>query len=37
MAAYGLVLWLLRIEGRRELEAMLARVPVLGRLFGPAL
>ncbi|HEY5078683.1 MAG TPA: lipid II flippase MurJ, partial [Opitutaceae bacterium] len=33
IAAYGLTLWKLRIEGRKELEAMLSRVPVLGRLF----
>jgi putative peptidoglycan lipid II flippase len=31
--AYGIALWMLRIEGRDELEAMLAGVPVLGRLF----
>jgi putative peptidoglycan lipid II flippase len=31
--AYGLVLWMLRIEGRDELELMLARMPLLGRLF----
>jgi putative peptidoglycan lipid II flippase len=37
MCAYGLALWLLRIEGRDELEAMLARAPLLGRLFRPAL
>ena len=30
---YGLVLWRLRIEGREELAAVLARVPVVGRLF----
>ena len=33
VCAYALALWLLRIEGRDELEAMLARVPVLGRIF----
>ncbi len=32
MGAYGLALWLLRIEGREELQAMLVRVPLLGRL-----
>jgi putative peptidoglycan lipid II flippase len=37
VAVYGLVLWFLRIEGRKELEAMLARVPMFGRLFRPAL
>jgi type II secretory pathway component PulF len=37
IATYGIVLWLLRIEGRSELEAMLARMPVIGRLFRPAL
>jgi putative peptidoglycan lipid II flippase len=37
MAAYGLAIWLLRIEGREELAAVLVRVPVLGRLFRPAL
>ncbi|HEY1792341.1 MAG TPA: murein biosynthesis integral membrane protein MurJ [Opitutaceae bacterium] len=33
VAAYGLVLWRLRIEGREEISAMLARLPVAGRLF----
>jgi putative peptidoglycan lipid II flippase len=37
VAAYGLVLWLLRIEGRDELETVLARLPLVGRLFRPAL
>jgi len=37
MAAYGLAVWLLRIEGREELAAALARVPLLRRLFRPAL
>ncbi len=37
MAVYGLALWLLRIEGRRELEAILVRVPVVGRLLRPSL
>ena len=37
IATHGIVLWLLRIEGRSELEAMLARMPVIGRLFRPAL
>jgi putative peptidoglycan lipid II flippase len=33
IAVYGLTIWKLRIEGRAELEAMLRRMPVLGRLF----
>jgi putative peptidoglycan lipid II flippase len=37
VAVYGLVLWKLRIEGRNEIEAMLARMPLVGRLFRPAL
>jgi len=37
VATYGIVLWGLRIEGRAELEAMLARLPLLGRLFRRAL
>jgi putative peptidoglycan lipid II flippase len=37
VATYGIVLWSLRIEGRSEIEAMLARLPLLGRLFRPAL
>jgi putative peptidoglycan lipid II flippase len=37
ICAYGLALWTLRIEGRGELEAMLARAPVLGRFFRAAL
>jgi putative peptidoglycan lipid II flippase len=37
IATYGIVLWTLRIEGRSELEAMLARMPLLGRLFRSAL
>jgi putative peptidoglycan lipid II flippase len=37
VAIYGLVLWRLRIEGRNELEAILVRLPVIGRLFRPAL
>jgi putative peptidoglycan lipid II flippase len=37
VAAYGLALWKLRIEGRAEIEAMLARMPLVGRLFRPAL
>jgi hypothetical protein len=36
-AVYGLALWLLRIEGRQELEAVLRRTPGLGRLFRGAL
>jgi putative peptidoglycan lipid II flippase len=37
IAVYGLVLWKLRIEGRRELEALLGRLPLIGRLFRPQL
>jgi putative peptidoglycan lipid II flippase len=37
VATYGAVLWMTRIEGRKELEAMLSRLPVLGRLFRAAL
>jgi putative peptidoglycan lipid II flippase len=37
ISTYGVVLWLVRIEGRRELEAMLARLPLLGRFFKAAL
>jgi putative peptidoglycan lipid II flippase len=37
VGAYGLMLWMLRIEGREELEAIFRRIPVLGKLFGPAL
>lgn len=37
VVVYGATLWKLRIEGRDEIEAMLARMPVLGRLFRPAL
>jgi putative peptidoglycan lipid II flippase len=37
VAAYGLTLWKLRIEGRNEIEAMLVRMPLVGRLFRPAL
>jgi putative peptidoglycan lipid II flippase len=37
VATYGAVLWSLRIEGRKDLEAMLARMPVVGRLVRPAL
>lgn len=37
VAAYGLALWMLRIEGREDLEALLVRVPVVGRLFRPGL
>ncbi len=33
VGAYGLALWLLRIEGRDEVAAVLVRVPVFGRLF----
>jgi putative peptidoglycan lipid II flippase len=34
---YGLILWILKIEGRRELEVMLARLPGFGRFFRAAL
>jgi putative peptidoglycan lipid II flippase len=37
VGAYALLLWRLRIEGRDELEAILRRIPVLGRFFRPAL
>lgn len=37
VASYGAVLWILRIEGRDDLEAMLVRLPLLGRFFRPAL
>jgi putative peptidoglycan lipid II flippase len=37
IAAYGAVLWMARIEGRKELDAMLARLPLVGRLFRAAL
>jgi putative peptidoglycan lipid II flippase len=37
VAVYGLILWKLRIEGRDEIEALLARLPLVGRLFRPAL
>jgi putative peptidoglycan lipid II flippase len=37
VATYGVVLWISRIEGRSDIEAMLARLPLLGRLFRPAL
>jgi len=33
IASYGVAIWLLRIEGRDELGAFLARLPVIGRLF----
>jgi type II secretory pathway component PulF len=33
IGAYGLALWLMRIEGREDLEALLVRVPVLGGIF----
>ena len=35
--AYGVALWFLRIDGREDLEALLVRIPVLGRLFRPSL
>jgi putative peptidoglycan lipid II flippase len=37
VAVYGLVLWKLEIEGRDEIGAMLARMPLAGRFFRPAL
>jgi putative peptidoglycan lipid II flippase len=37
VAVYGLVLWTARIEGRDEIEVMLARLPLVGRLFKAAL
>ena len=37
IAAYGLSLWLLRIEGRDDLEVMLSRMPLFGRYFRRAL
>ena len=37
VATYGIVLWMLRIEGRSDIEAMLARMPLVGKLFRPAL
>jgi putative peptidoglycan lipid II flippase len=37
IAVYGLVLWMARIEGRDEIEVMLARLPLVGRLFKEAL
>jgi hypothetical protein len=37
VAAYGAAIWLLRIEGRHELAAVLAKVPVLGLFFRRAL
>jgi putative peptidoglycan lipid II flippase len=37
VAVYGLVLWKLQIEGRAEIEAMLSRMPLMGRIFRPAL
>ena len=36
IVTYGLALWLLRIEGRDDLEVILRRLPVLGRLLKPA-
>lgn len=33
VAVYGAALWALRIEGREDLAAVMARVPGLGRLF----
>jgi hypothetical protein len=37
VAAYALALWLLKIEGTDEVRVVLAKLPVLGRLFRPAL
>ncbi len=37
IAAYAAALWILRIEGRDDLEAMLSRAPVVGRFFRPRL
>jgi hypothetical protein len=37
VAIYGAVLWKLQIEGRAEIEAMLGRMPLIGRIFRPAL
>jgi putative peptidoglycan lipid II flippase len=37
VATYGVALWTLRIEGRRELEILLGRLPLVGRLLRPAL
>jgi type II secretory pathway component PulF len=34
---YAVVLWLLRIEGRDELQALVARIPVLGAIVRPPL
>jgi hypothetical protein len=33
VCAYAAALWLLRIEGRDEIGALLARVPLIGGLF----
>jgi putative peptidoglycan lipid II flippase len=33
VAAYGVALWVLRIEGRAEISAVLARLPLAGRFF----
>jgi putative peptidoglycan lipid II flippase len=33
VAAYGAALWLLRIEGREEISAVLGRLPLAGRFF----
>ena len=37
VAAYGLALWLMKIEGVEELRVLLAKLPVMGKLFRPAL
>ena len=36
VGAYGIVLWLLRIEGRDDLQKVLAKLPLAGRFFRPA-
>ena len=37
VAAYGLSLWLMKIEGIDERRVLLAKLPVMGKLFRPAL
>jgi len=37
MGAYGLALWMLKIEGRDEIRVLLAKFPVVGGLFRGAL
>jgi hypothetical protein len=36
IGAYAVTLWTLRIEGRHELEVLLARLPIFGRIFRAA-